>query len=77
MTEKAKIFANGGSQAVRLPKSCRFPADQREVLVRREGNRVILEPANGWPQELIDLFGSVDEDFEPPRRTASLEDPFG
>ncbi len=31
--EYAKIFSNGGSQAVRLPKSCRF--DQDEVLVNR------------------------------------------
>lgn len=29
--EVAKIFSNGGSQAVRLPKNCRF--DQDEVLV--------------------------------------------
>jgi antitoxin VapB len=63
MTTKAKIFTNGGSQAVRLPKSCRFPEGQREVLVRREGNRVILEPVNEWPQEVIDLIGSIDEDL--------------
>src|SRR4030067_833241 len=47
---RAKLFRNGGSQAVRLPKACRFPA-QQEVLVRREGRRVILEPADEWPEE--------------------------
>jgi antitoxin VapB len=38
----AKLFAHGGSQAVRLPKAFRF--DGEEVTVRREGRAVILEP---------------------------------
>jgi antitoxin VapB len=48
------LFANGRSQAVRLPKEFRMPGS--EVLVRRDGDRIILEPvreeavdANGWP----------------------------
>ena len=40
--EYAKVFTNGGSQAVRLPKSCRF--EQDEVLVNRIGKAVILLP---------------------------------
>ena len=39
---KAKLFAHGGSQAVRLPKAFRFEGS--EVRVRKEGDRVILEP---------------------------------
>jgi hypothetical protein len=39
-SNRAKLFQNGGSQAVRLPKECRF-ASQTEVVVRREGRRVI------------------------------------
>ena len=38
----AKLFTNGGSQAVRLPKDCRF--DDSEVLVNRIGNIVMLIP---------------------------------
>jgi len=38
----AKIFWSGRSQAVRLPKSFRFDAE--EVRIRRNGNAVILEP---------------------------------
>jgi len=34
MAERAKIFQNGGSQAVRLPKSCRFNDGLDEVIVR-------------------------------------------
>ena len=36
----AKVIANGGSQAVRLPKSCRFDGD--EVYVNRIGGAVVL-----------------------------------
>ena len=39
---KAKLFTHGGSQAVRLPKAYRF--EGTEVRVRKEGDRVILEP---------------------------------
>jgi len=40
---RAKLFANGRSQAVRLPKEFRF--DGKEVNIRRvEGGGVLLEP---------------------------------
>ena len=47
---RAKLFQNGRSQAVRLPKAFRFKGD--EVSVRREGDAVILEPVKkrGWPK---------------------------
>ncbi|HEX8252600.1 MAG TPA: type II toxin-antitoxin system VapB family antitoxin [Thermoanaerobaculia bacterium] len=67
MTERAKIFSNGGSQAVRLPKSCRFPDDQQEVVVRREGQRVILEPADEWPADFLETLGAWKEEIERPR----------
>ncbi len=38
----AKIFMHGRSQAVRLPKEFRLPG--KEVRVRRDGNKLILEP---------------------------------
>lgn len=40
---RAKLFWNGRSQAVRLPKIFRFEG-QTEVSTRREGDKVILEP---------------------------------
>lgn len=40
--EKAKIFMNGRSQAVRLPKECRI--DDKEVYVKKIGDMVILMP---------------------------------
>ena len=38
----AKLIANGGSQAVRLPKSCQFEGDV--VRVNRIGDAVVLTP---------------------------------
>lgn len=75
---RAKIFTNGGSQAVRLPKSCRFPDDQLEVLVRRVGRRVILEPADEWPPEFLDALGAWKEEIERPKARAisKKRDPF-
>jgi antitoxin VapB len=73
---RAKLFRNGGSQAVRLPKDCRFDGD--EVLVRREGRRVVLEPVNEWPEEFLALLGAWDEPIERPRQSlARLRDRFG
>ena len=63
---RAKLFQNGGSQAVRLPKDCRFPDGQTEVVVHREGRRVILEPVDVWPDEFVRSLGSWDEEIERP-----------
>lgn len=78
VTERAKIFSNGGSQAVRLPKSCRFPDDQEEVLVRRVGKRVILEPADEWSSDFVEALGAWGEEIERPRAAsiARKKDPF-
>ena len=55
--ETARIFANGGSQAVRLPKDCRF--DRDEVMVKRIGKVVMLMPKEDpWASMLqgLDMF---------------------
>lgn len=59
--ESAKIFNNGGSQAVRLPKSCRFTGD--EVLVNRIGSVVILMPKNDPWQSMLDSLSMFTEDY--------------
>lgn len=70
---RAKVFLTGRSQAVRLPKEVRFGEDQVEVRVRREGNRVILEPLDEWPAAFLDALGSCPDFPEPPRRTPLRE----
>jgi antitoxin VapB len=78
MSSRAKLFQNGGSQAVRLPKDCRFPDDQTEVLVRRRGRLVILEPLDEWPAEFRACLGTFEEKIERPKQEdiSKLRDPF-
>ena len=78
VAERAKIFRNGGSQAVRLPKSCRFDDEQTDVIVRRVGRQVILEPADEWPPEFLACLGAWNEDIPRPTQTivGSKKDPF-
>jgi antitoxin VapB len=75
---RAKLFQNGGSQAVRLPRECRFPEGQREVLVRREGARVILEPVDAWTDAFQSCLGAWSEEIERPKQRSiqKLRDPF-
>jgi len=67
MASIAKLFRNGRSQAVRLPKEFRFEGD--EVRIRRMGNGVLLEPkevdVKAWLRKL-DEFRS--EPFMPEGR---------
>ncbi len=65
MADRAKLFKSGGSQAVRLPKGYRFEG-QTEVLIYRNGHRIILEPVRRqWSEEFLDVGGSA-EDFPYP-----------
>lgn len=55
--DTAKLFQNGQSQAVRLPKEYRFKGDR--VVIKRIGNAVVLLPLeNPWQimQESLALF---------------------
>lgn len=75
----AKLFQNGGSQAVRLPAECRFPPGQLEVAVRRVGRRVVLEPVEEWPDRFLKCLGTLSEEIPRPKQVpiAKLKDPFG
>lgn len=59
--ETAKVFSNGGSQAVRLPKSCRFLED--EVWVNRIGHVVVLLPKDDRWQSLLASLNLFTDDF--------------
>ena len=59
--DKAKVFTNGGSQAVRLPKTCRFSDD--EVFVNRIGSIVILFPKEDHWSSLLASLDLFTDDF--------------
>ncbi|MCR9279327.1 MAG: AbrB/MazE/SpoVT family DNA-binding domain-containing protein [Pseudomonadaceae bacterium] len=72
---RVRLFRNGRNQALRIPREFELEGD--EAILRREGNRLIIEPAPtgsllsllaGW--EPIDLpLPDIDEDLSP------LDDP--
>ena len=66
----AKVFQSGNSQAVRLPREFRFPVGVEEVAIRRQGDRIILEPLGReeWPEDFWKAFGELSPDFERPRQ---------
>ena len=57
----AKLFKNGDSQAVRLPKEFRFAG--AEVLIKRVGSAVVLLPkAKSW-DTLVQSLDQFPADF--------------
>ena len=72
MSDRAKLFKTGGSQAVRLPRAYRFQG-QTEVLIRREGKRVVLEDARRtFSRRFLALAGSAKE-FPYPAEPPAVE----
>jgi antitoxin VapB len=59
--ETAKLFQNGSSQVVRLPKSFRIPGN--EVKIFKKGNQVILEPIETTWDLLFESLSEFPEDF--------------
>jgi len=64
-TNIAKLFQNGRSQAVRLPREFRFEGDR--VRIRRLGHGVLLEPIIQDPKELFRRLDELNSEPFPPR----------
>jgi antitoxin VapB len=71
MKAVAKVFTNGRSQAIRLPKQFRFDCD--EVFITKEDNRIIMEPKPriNWEEffqsEPCPEF-EIERDMSPPQK---------
>ena len=71
MKSVAKVFSNGRSQAIRLPRQFRVDCD--EVFISREDNRIILEPKPriSWEEffqtEACSDF-EIERDMSPPQK---------
>ncbi len=57
----AKIFMNGRSQAVRLPKEYRFDTD--EVYISKQGQNVIISAKKPTWDEFFDSKSAFGDDF--------------
>jgi len=62
---RAKVFTNGGSQAIRLPKQ--FRVDAKEVEIWREGDdlrvRAVQSPRFSSWQEMFDAIDRLNPDM--------------
>ena len=57
-----RLFKNGRNQAVRIPREFELPGD--EAIMRKEGDRLVLEPAP--PRSLLAVLATlkpIDESF--------------
>lgn len=59
--QQAKLFQNGQSQAVRLPKEFRFEGDS--VAIKRVGKAVVLLPYNEPWETLLESLSMFSADF--------------
>ena len=59
--QSAKLFLNGRSQAVRLPKEFQFSGD--DVLIQKVGDAVILLPNNKRWEIFMHGLNSFTDDF--------------
>jgi len=57
----AKVFMNGRSQAVRLPKEFRF--DTEEVYITRQGSNILISAKKPTWDDFFDTIPAFDEDF--------------
>ena len=57
----AKVFENGRSQAVRLPKEYRFSSD--EVVINRIGEIVLLMPKTSQWESFMKAIDLFSDDF--------------
>ena len=68
----AKVFMNGRSQAVRLPKDCRFNCN--EVYVHKLGEGVFITPRKPTWDHFFDQETAFGDDFLPSREETPPQD---
>lgn len=59
--QTARLFQNGQSQAVRLPKEFRFSGDS--VFIKKVGNATVLFPLDEPWSLLLDSLDEFSDDF--------------
>jgi antitoxin VapB len=69
--DTAKIFENGKSQAVRLPKAYRLKG--KEAFITKVGDAIILLPKKNKWDSLISSLDKFSDDFMAERTQPELE----
>lgn len=70
--DTAKLFKNGRSQAVRLPKEFRFSGER--VFIKRMGNNVVLMPEESSWDSLIESTHEFSDDFMQAREQGTQQE---
>ena len=70
--QTAKLFTNGRSQAVRLPKECRFTGD--DVYIKKYHDIVLLLPKDSPWASLLQSLGHFSPDFMDERDQPAPQD---
>ena len=60
MSIKAKLFINGRSQAVRIPKEFAFTGVDA-VLIEKQGNALVVTPARSTWESFVELEPAAEE----------------
>lgn len=60
---KAKLFQNGRSQAVRLPKEFRFDSNEDEVIIKKLGKAVVLISKSELKNVFLGSLAKFPDDF--------------
>jgi antitoxin VapB len=63
VVRRASIFRNGANQAVRLPQELRFPADVKEVRIRKQGDGLFITPVKPNWKSFFALQADMPDDF--------------
>jgi antitoxin VapB len=60
---QVRLFRNGRNQALRIPREFELPGDQ--ATLRREGNRLIVEPVSRQPRllEVLATLKPIEDEF--------------
>ncbi|MGA2397367.1 MAG: type II toxin-antitoxin system VapB family antitoxin [Steroidobacteraceae bacterium] len=63
VSKRASIFRNGANQAVRLPQELRFPAEVKEVRIRKQGDGLLISPIKPNWASFFAMQVDVPDDF--------------
>ena len=69
----AKLFQNGRSQAVRLPKEYRFENEEDEVVIKKFGKAVVLISKSELKNVFLGSLAKFPDDYEIERNINSKQ----
>lgn len=59
-SRSAALFKSNRSQAVRIPKDMEFPEGVKKVVIRKEGDKLVLSPARDFWDDFFDRGPNPD-----------------